>query len=341
MLALDGGSGGGQVVRTALALSAATGESVELTNVRGARPTPGLRPQHLAAVETLATVCDADVEGANEGSETVTFEPGTLQGGRIETDIGTAGSVTLLFDAVLPLAPVLPDPLTVVATGGTDVKWAPPLDYTRHVKLPLLSAVGLDAVLTPDRRGFYPAGGGRATLSLAPSTLSPVDFTDRGDLRSVEVYSAASESLVDGEVAGRQAQGAMEALGEMDVPCEVAAVEYAETPSTGSVVVLDARYGQTRAGFDALGERGTPAEDVGRAAAAEFAAFHVGFGAVDERMADQVLPFLAFAGGEVVVPQVTDHVSTHLAVLDAFGCSVDRTDREGEGVELAVTETLG
>ncbi|WP_254534692.1 RNA 3'-terminal phosphate cyclase [Halomarina litorea] len=341
MLDLDGAAGGGQVVRTALVLSAATGEPVELANVRGARPNPGLRPQHLAAVEALAAVCDAEVTGASEGSETVRFDPGDLHGGEVEADIGTAGSVTLLFDALLPLAPVLSDPLTVVATGGTDVKWAPPLDYIRRVKLPLLTGVGLDAIVTPDRRGFYPAGGGRVTLSLAPSSLSPIDLTDRGDLRSVEVYSTASESLVESEVAGRQAQGAMAALDEMGVPCEVAAVEYAETRSTGSVVVLDAAYGGTRAGFDALGERGVPAEDVGRAAVEDFAAFHVGFGCVDGYMADQVLPFLAFAGGEVLVPEVTDHVATHLAVLDAFGCAVERTERDGQGVLLSVTDTLG
>lgn len=340
MLELDRVEGGGQVVRTALALAAATGEAVRLSDIRGGRPNPGLRPQHLAAVEAVAAVCDADVEGATEDSETLSFRPGDLHGGEVEVDIGTAGSATLLFDALLPLAAVLPDPLTVVATGGTDVKWAPPLDYARWVKLPLLSRFGLEAVLTPDARGFYPAGGGRVTLSLAPSALSAIDLVERGDLRSVDVHSMASESLVGSEVAGRQAQGAVEALDEMGVPSEVARVEYAETRSTGSVLVLDAAYEATRAGFDALGERGTPAEDVGRAAVEEFAAFHVGFGAVDDHMADQVLPFLAFAGGEVLVPHVTDHVATHIDVLDAFGCRVERTDREEGGVLLSVADPL-
>lgn len=340
MIDFDGADGGGQIVRTALALSAVTGESVRVSNVRGERPVSGLRPQHLAAVEALAGVCDAEVEGAAEGSETVSFRPGGLAGGEIEADIETAGSIPLLFDALLPLAPALPGPLTVVATGGTDVKWAPPLDYTRRVKLPLLSRLGVDAVITSDRRGFYPAGGGRATLALAPSSLSSVALVERGDLRSVGVYSTASESLLDAEVAGRQAQGAIEALDGMDVESEVATVEYDGTRSTGSAVVLDAAYGATRAGFDALGERGTPAEDVGRAAVESFASFHVGFGCVDDHMADQLLPFLASAGGTVLVPRVTDHVATHAELLAAFGCPVERTDREEGGVLLSVDDPL-
>jgi RNA 3'-terminal phosphate cyclase (ATP) len=340
MLDVDGEDGGGQVVRTSLALAAVTGEAVRLSNVRTGRPNPGLRPQHLAAVGLVEELCDAEVEGDTEGSDSLTVRPDGLRGGRVEADIGTAGSVTLLFDTVLPLAPALPEPLTVVATGGTDVMWAPPLDYTRRVKAPLLSRVGVDALVTTDRRGFYPAGGGRATLSLAPSTPSTVDLTERGDLRSVEIYSTASDSLVDSEVAGRQAQGAMEALDGMDVPSEVAAVEYAETRSTGSVVVLDATYAETRAGFDALGERGTPAEAVGRSAAEAFAAFHVGFGCVDDHMADQLLPFLALAGGELLVPDVTDHVATHVDVLETFGCRVERSDGDGDGVLLSVQDPL-
>lgn len=320
MRELDGGEGGGQLLRTALACSALTGEPFRLTDVRGARPNPGLRPQHLAAVEAVTRICDAEVAGAEAGSEELAFEPGAPVGGEYEVGVETAGSVPLVFDAVLPLGYALGEPLSLRATGGTDVKWAPTADHHREVKLPLVGRAGLDAETTVERRGFHPVGGGRATLSLSPSAPRELELAERGTLGSMRVASLASGSLEEAEVAERQAEAVLEAL-EVPVPVE-STVAYVGGDSPGSVVFVRAAYGRSLAGFDALGERGRPAEAVGEAAAEKFARFESSAAAVDEHTADQLLLPLAVAGGEVTIPRVTGHVETNAGMIRAFGGDV-------------------
>lgn len=322
MIEIDGAIGGGQVVRSALALSAVTGEAVTVTDVRGDRSEPGLKHQHLAAVRVLSRMTDADVEGDELGSEEVVFDPGEIRGGEYEVDIGTAGSVTLLFDAVVPLAVAAPEPIAVTATGGTAVKWSPSMAYYRRVKLPLLRRAGLQAAVDVDRAGYYPVGGGRARLSLAPSSPT-LALTDRGDREGARVHSAADWRLADDEVAERQADAATAALREAGVEVTGVTTASVAADSPGSSVLVRVDYGDAVAGFDALGEPGRPAEEVGETAAHAAREFHACPGVVDEHMADQLLPFLGLCGGRVRIPRRTDHVDASLELLAAF----DRTVR--------------
>jgi RNA 3'-terminal phosphate cyclase (ATP) len=332
MQVVDGNSGGGQVVRAAVTFAALTGTHIRVENARAAREQPGLKAQHVAAIEAVAQLCDAETDGVGIGATTFEFAPGQPRGGEFEVAVGTAGSVTLVFDAVLPLATTLDAPVSIAVTGGTDVAWAPTLDYYRHVKLPLLRRVGVDGRVTLTRRGFYPAGGGRATLHVAPTdAVQPLDLPSRGDLVAVTIRSTASRTLSTAEVAERQASEATDQL-----PRDVAstrAVEYVESDSPGSVVDLVAEYAHSRAGFSALGVRGKPAEAVARDAVDGFAAFQETDAAVDRHLADQLLPFLALAGGRVRVPAVTDHVETHTDLLRQFGHDI-RLD-ESDGVVLS------
>ena len=331
MLELDGTDAGGQFLRSALSLAALRDEAVRIENVRGNRSTSGLRPQHRAVVEVLAELADASVTGDEVGAETITFEPGNggrIDGGTVETEIQTAGSLTLLFDAALPLATALREPLTVVATGGTDVAWSPPVDYLRRVKLPLLSRFGLNATIEVERRGFYPAGGGRATLRLAPSTLSPIELTDSGELTGVRIYSTESASLADANVADRQLGGVLgdesAATTERDWPVVERVRRTVETDSPGSAVVIRLDFEASIAGVCALGERGTPAERVGKSARDAAVEVLTGDAPVDCHLGDQLLVFLAVAGGRLCVPALTDHVETSLALFDAFDLAVAR-----------------
>ncbi|WP_435552830.1 RNA 3'-terminal phosphate cyclase [Natrinema sp. CGMCC1.2065] len=341
---LDGANAGGQFVRTALALSVLTDEPIRLENVRGDRPTPGLRHQHLAVLETMAEICDADVSGAELGAETVAFDPGIegdggLEGGEYAVDIGTAGSATLLCNAVLPLATVLESPLSVTITGGTDVAWSPPLDYLRRVKLPLVRRFGLEATCEVDRRGFYPEGGGEVTLRLEPSALEPIEIVERGALEALHLYSTESESLADRDVAHRQAEGALERLDRDDLELLERREIAADSPSPGSALVLRIDHGTGIAGFSALGERGKPAERVGEDAADAANRFLEGAAPVDRHMADQLLGFLALAGGRIRIPTVTDHVETRRALLEAFGAAIDLED-DGETTLASVSSPL-
>lgn len=330
MLSIDGAAGGGQLIRTALSLSAVTGDPFEMTAIRGDRPEPGLKSQHLAAVDTLSKVTDADVTGAEVGSTEVTFDPGPVQSGAFEAATRTAGSLTLLFDAVLPLAARLDDPLTLHATGGTDVKWSPPVESLRSVKLPLLSRYGLKAGVDLHRTGYYPAGGGEATLRVDPSSGRELDLLERGDLETVEVFSKASEELESAEVADRQAARVVERLGAVSLPAEVRRTEYVETRSTGSSLLLRGTYERSLLGVDELGERGRSSEDVADRAIDRFLSLHESGAPVDEHMADQAAVFLALWGGSVAIPRVTPHVETNLDVLAAFGSDVELAEDAGE-----------
>lgn len=338
MLDIDGTAGGGQIVRSALSLSILTDTPIRIEDVRGNRPNPGLKHQHCSAVELVADICDADVTGADLGSTTLTVDPGTVSGGRYEASIGTAGSITLVFDTLLPLAPLLDEPLSVTVDGGTDVKWSPPLDYYRRVKFPFLRQHGLQAAVEPGPRGFYPAGGGEATLRLGPCTLGPIRSTERGERRDVRIYSVASEHLDESNVAPRQATAAMDELPEhASVVERVSTVATAQSP--GSVVVVVGSYEDGRAGVSALGERGTPAEEVGTAAAAKLREFERSGGVVDEHLADQVLLPLAVAGGELAIPAVTDHVESSIELLETFGVDV-LLEQEDEAPAVTVPDPI-
>lgn len=336
-LVVDGRDGGGQILRTALSLATLTGTAVRVDGVRGSRPEPGLKPQHLAAVELLARLSDAETAGAELGSETVTFRPGDARHTPLSARVPTAGSVTLLFDAVLPVAATYDEPLELTATGGTDVKWAPTVEYYRSVKRPLLAAAGLVTDVERGAAGFYPAGGGEATLRVMPSALAPLEIRRRGPLDRVAVYSTASEDLAEAEVADRQADHARDRLAEAGLAPDVRRVEYVESRSPGSSLLVCGVHERTRLGASALGERGVTSETVADRAVDRFTDIEAGPGAVDPHMADQLMVVLALVGGRVRIPTVTDHVETNLRVLRAFGCDVRLAETPDGGCDLVAT----
>lgn len=341
MHSIDGRQGGGQLVRTAVALSAVTGDPVRMEDVRGAREHPGLKAQHVASIETVAALTTATTEGVAIGSESFEFEPDAVLGGTHEQDIGTAGSLTLVFDAVLPLAQAIEKPTRVVVSGGSDVKWSPPFDYFRHVKLPVVRTLGLQAETTLDRRGFYPSGGGRAALTIEPSTIESIDLENRGTLQSVTIHSIASRSLETASVAERQVDTAAEVLESAGDPAPAPSstidsrIRYVETPDKGSAIVIVAQYESSVAGFTAFGEPGKPAEDVATTATDRFEAFVETEAAVDSHMADQLVPFLALAGGRVRIPRLTEHVDTHLELVSEFDFPVAVDHLENGEARLA------
>lgn len=330
---LDGSAGGGQLVRTALTLSAVTDEPFRMRHVRRARSNPGLQAQHCAAVETVAAACNAETENVEVGSEEFSFEPNAGDEEDAQTqvsvEVGTAGSVPLVFDALLPLGVALDEPFTAHLQGGTDAKWAPPFDYFQHVKFPLLESHGVDAAVALKRRGFYPRGGGKASLTVNPFSVSPLELTDRGEQESLTVRSIAEESLEEDDVAQRQADAVVDVIGDGTEQ----SVSYVEADCSGSAVVLDAEYKHSRAGFAVLGERGKAAEEVGEEAAEALETFEAGAAAVDEHLADQLVPYLALAGGEVRAPRVTTHVETCIDLVEEFGYDVNVED-DGETVLL-------
>lgn len=340
MLTIDGTDGGGQILRTALSLSVITDTPVEIEAIRGNRPKPGLKPSHLTCVELLAEFCAATVDGATLEADALTFEPGDECQPTLSANIGTAGSVTLLFDTVLPIAAALNEPFEVRATGGTDVKWSPTVAFHQQVKLPLLEAWGVAADIELVTSGFFPAGGGEAVLRTTPGPLTPNELTSRGPLDRVEVFSKAAKSLEEREVADRQATQAETRLREAGVPVTVRDVDYVAARSTGSALLLRGVYENSVVGFDALGEQRRSSEAVADGAVEEFLSFHDAGDAgapVDAHLADQLMVVLALAGGELRIPRVTAHVRTNLAVISAFGSDMTCTEHDDGTATLRAT----
>ncbi|MCC9076998.1 RNA 3'-terminal phosphate cyclase [Litorilinea aerophila] len=330
MLLIDGayGEGGGQILRTALALSLLTDQPFRVENIRQGRLQPGLKPQHLHIVRALLQMSDARVDGLAPGAQRLSFWPGRLRAGHFHLDVGTAGAIPLMLQTLLPVAMFSPGPVTWSLTGGTDVRGAMTLDFWRMVLLPFLRPYARALSLDMERPGFYPAGGGRVTLRVEPRFRQPgrgdglalprdlrLDIPSRGALVGIQVISRASSRLRARRVAERQLEAF--AAGWSGQPVQPQ-VRYDDTRSPGSSLTAVALYSATRLGADALGERGKPAEEVGRDAARRLRAAVASDATVDVHTADNLMLWAALFGGSYTFPEVSGHITTNAWVIEHF-----------------------
>jgi RNA 3'-terminal phosphate cyclase (ATP) len=328
LIRIDGsyGEGGGQIIRTAVALSAVTGTEVTISNIRSNRPKPGLKAQHMSAIRTAADMTCARISGLKSGSTELTFSPGDISGGHYNIDIGTAGSITLLLQCLMPVASAAQEPVSLDITGGTDVAWSPPIDYMAHVLLPVLASMGLKCNIRLQRRGYYPSGGGRVTAIIHPSALRAVELDKEKEKETdtkkemgkgkepCTVSGISHSSNLPPHVAQRQADAATAALEKGGYSSSIDTWA-ANSPSTGSGITLWCGH----AGGSALGKRGLPAEKVGKAAAGEIITELGSWAAVDVHLADQLIPYMGLAGvGNFTVREVSGHTRTNIWVVEQF-----------------------
>jgi RNA 3'-terminal phosphate cyclase (ATP) len=328
-IVIDGsrGEGGGQVLRTALTLSALRGIPFRIHRIRAGREKPGLRPQHLAAVRAMARITGAGVEGDRLDSSTLVFHPGPVRAGAYHVAIGTAGAVTLVLQSLLlPLAFQAADS-EVVLTGGTHVSWSPPADYVKRVWLPFLAMMGVDADLAVDRAGWYPAGGGMVRCAVkgrGPAPLKPLVLEAPGAVKSVALRVVISNLPlhIPGRMIGRARGRLRTLLGDVDGS---GAGVRDETDVLGAegpgVMFLLEGYGPDRhGGFAVLGEKGKPAEQVAGEAVEGFEAFLREDASVDPFAADQLLLPCALAAGRSAyrTPEVTQHLLTNAEIIRMF-----------------------
>ncbi len=321
-ITIDGSVGGGQILRNAVGLSAVTGRPVRVENIRGARPKPGLRPQHLTAVRAVAEACGAKLSGAELGSREIEFRPGKVQtreGWRL--DVGTAGSTLLVLQSLLPALALADSPSDITLIGGTDVPFAPPYDHFTRILLPALAALGPSASARLLRRGFYPKGGGEIAVRVEPATsVQPFSWTHRGAVTQLSglSYSQGLPSHI-AERMRNSALAALAASGHEDVDVELEVVERGPSEGCGIFLWAECEHG-CRFGGSALGRRGRRAEEVGREAA------HVLIGeldseaAVETHLADQMIVWMAIAdaASELTTPRVTDHIRTAVQVAETI-----------------------
>lgn len=319
MITIDGafGAGGGQMLRTALGLAALSGQPFTMVNIRAGRPKGGLAEQHLQAVRAAAALCRADVRGAELRSTELAFAPGPLAPGHYRIPIRTAGSVGLILQSLLIPATRVSLDLSIEG-GATYGKFAMPVHHLKHVLNPLLEKMGFRPRVEVEREGFFPKGGARVRVRSEPGELRPLVLEEPGRLVSVKGISVAHRSLERARVAHRQAEAAADivraALG-VEPSIEVA---YIDAVCPGSGIQLWAATEASFLGGNGLGERGKPSEAVG-AEAAEALVEALGSGAVDPHTADQLLPYVALAGGgSYTTCRITDHVTTNAHVIKQF-----------------------
>ncbi len=271
MIEIDGSKkgGSGTILRLAVAFSAIKRQPLHIYNIRHNRPQPGLKPQHMEAVLTAARLCDAQVEGIKVNSRELWFNPGPIKSGRIEAEIGTAGSIPMLLMTVLPICAYASKPVDLFVTkGGTDVTHSPTINYMRFVLLPVLRKMGLNATINVRKYGYYPKGNGEVTASVEPTrNLNPLRLENPGKIRTVKGVSVCT-FLAERKVAERQAQTANDYFREKGFNTSILTVNDTSNPlQKGSSLVLwvetdtDVIYGA-----DAIGELKKTSEKVGEEA---------------------------------------------------------------------------
>lgn len=323
MIQIDGrmGEGGGQVLRTALAMSLVTQTPIEITHIRAKRPSPGLKPQHVAAVKAAALVGgDADVEGGEPGSMELSFKPRGTFTGAFRFDVGTAGSTMLVLQTVLPALIIAKETSQIVLEGGTHNPLAPTFGFVERAYLPLIAKLGAKVTMKLERPGFYPAGGGKVRVQVEPAKgakIAKLSLLERGDLKKRRGYAAVVE--LPAHIIERELKVLKLALGFK--PLELRAAELGPGRSPGNVVHIEFESENVTEVITAIGAKNIRAEQVAENAAAEAKRYLDSGVPVGPYLADQLLVLLAIgAGGTYRTMEPTPHTNTQIDLLkSAFG----------------------
>ncbi len=336
LIEIDGsfGEGGGQILRTSLALSLLTGQAFRIRNIRAARKKPGLLRQHLTAVNAAAEIGHAKVEGASLASRKLVFSPASVVAGSYQFSVGSAGSATLVLQTVLPALTVVLGPSTLVLEGGTHNPHAPPFDFLQRTFLPVLNRMGPMIAATLERPGFYPAGGGKFTVTIKPAPqLSPIQLLERG-----EIQRCRATAIVAGlptQIAERELNVVHEKLAWPDDALR--AEVFPNGP--GNILMLEIQSEHITEIFTGFGERGVRAETVAKGTVASAQAYLDAGAPVGKLLADQlILPFALAGGGSFKTLPLSRHAQTNIEVVKMF-LDVD-VRIAPEGKRVCIVEVL-
>lgn len=332
MLTIDGsqGEGGGQILRSSLALALVTGQPFTITKIRAGRKKPGILRQHLTALQAAVAISQAQAVGGELGSMELTFKPGTVRPSEYHFAVGTAGSATLVLQTVLPALLCAAGPSTLRLEGGTHNPWAPPFDFLTSAFLPLIERMGPRIQARLVRPGFYPAGGGEFQVTITPAAaLQPIELLARGDTQRIS--AAAKIAHLPRHVAERELKLVARKLGLSDDRLIVEEVAGSRGP--GNVVVIEVQSAHVTEVFTGFGEKGLPAEAVADQAAQQARRYLMKDVAVGEYLTDQLLLPLALAGGGAFrTAGLSRHAQTNIQVIEAFlglGFDICRDDSAG------------
>jgi len=345
MIEIDGslGEGGGQVLRTSVALSASVMKPVKIIRIRAKRPNPGLRPQHLTGIKAVAALVDAGITGTTIGSSEVTFSPNTRRSGSFGFNVGTAGSISLVLQALMPVAALAPSDIIIRIRGGTDVKWSPTIDYLQYVTFPLLRKIGYEGTISVNKRGHYPKGGGEVEFKAHPvRRFSPITLLEQGKV--IEIGGISHCVKLPLHVAERQKKEAarvLKAAGFEKINIKVDGDSYSRNvlgPGSGITLWAITSTGAIL-GADALGERGKPAEKVGSEVAEKLISQIRSKQALDKHMGDILIPYMAITDGvsEISVSELTLHSLTNIQITQKIlGVEFQIKGKAGESGRIKV-----
>jgi len=313
VLTIDGsmGEGGGQVLRSALALSMVTREPFRMERIRARRRLPGLRHQHLTALEAAAAVSGAGVRGHALGQTSLEFRPGTVRAGSYHFDVGTAGSTTLVLQTVLPALATADGLSHLLLEGGTHNPWSPPFDFLERTFLPLLRSMGTEVEVALERYGFHPAGGGRIAATIRPGAgLKPLCLEECGAR-----LGSRARAVVGGlpaHIADRELAVVREVLG-------IEGVRSVVEEGVGNVLMIEIESERICEVFIGFGRKGVPAEEVARSPVTEAKAYLEAGVPVGRHLADQLMLPLAMAGsGSFRTLPLSAHAITQIEIIETF-----------------------
>ncbi|NRD64674.1 RNA 3'-terminal phosphate cyclase [Corallococcus exiguus] len=336
MVRIDGsqGEGGGQVLRTALALSLVTGTPFEMVNVRAGRAKPGLLRQHLTALKAAETVGAAEVTGAELGSKQLSFHPRALSAGNYHFAVGTAGSATLVLQTVLPALLHAEGASTLMLEGGTHNPAAPPFEFLEKAYLPLLRRMGPRVDVTLERPGYYPAGGGRFRVDIHPTKLQPLQLLERG--RVLRTEAVAQVAAIPFDVAKRELDTVAAALKLR--PDQQRPEELKRAFGPGNVLRVEVESEHVTEVFTGFGERGKRAEVVAEEVASKVKRYLDAGVPVGEHLCDQLLLLCALAkGGNFRTVALDSHSLTQRETMAWFlDVKVDARELERDVHEVTV-----
>jgi RNA 3'-terminal phosphate cyclase (ATP) len=319
------GEGGGQIVRSSLALAVVTGRTVAIDNIRAGRKKPGLMRQHLTAVKAAAEICGGTVSGAEIGSTALRFEPQPAQAGKYRFSVGTAGSATLVLQTVLPALLIADGPSELILEGGTHNQWAPPFDFLQQAFLPLINKMGPRVLTTIERHGFYPAGGGRFCVTIEPSpSLKGFDLLKRGPITLRSARALVANLPL--HIAEREVKTLLRKM-TWDESCGAALPVEAHGP--GNVAFLEIGSDQVTEVFTGFGRTGVKAERVADEAIDQARDYLQTDVPIGPYLADQLLLPLGISawqqpssqrprGGSFRTLPLTRHSTTHIEILRQF-----------------------
>jgi RNA 3'-phosphate cyclase len=335
LLEIDGsyGEGGGQVLRNSAALSCVKNIPIKITNIRANREQPGLKPQHYVVLKSLEEIFSAETTGVEIGSTEVTFKPGSIKPGKYKFEVGTAGSITLVFQAVILACLNTDKQITVNVSGGTDVKWSPLWDYFENVFLPLIEKMGVKVYSDLILRGYHPRGGGEAIITINPTKkLKPLCIPEEQDFTKVNGRICISNLPED--IARRIKNTVVKNLLKKDIAASID-VQQSTSLSAGVGVTLWSKTEASVIGSTALGEKRIPSEEVGMNAANLLLEEIISYSTVDIFAFDQILPYLVLAKENGLsccnVRNISPHASTNMWLLKNFYKDVTFEALQNEG----------